>query len=401
MVQTFYFFLFFFPLAYISGPFLLDLNLSLLSFLSLFFFYKNFNRINRIFLYLIIFWLIYLIFNSLLSIEPYLSLQSSLFYFRFFLFATFVYFVLEDFNFENYIYIFYFQFLIIILLFIDSLFQFYLGYNLIGYEYNNERISSFFKDEFILGSFISKLLPFIIFIYIINNRTHKNKIINLLNLYIFISFIIIMLSGDRLAFLNFLIILSCYIIYIFGSTLKLFICFLFFNLIFLLSLLISDSLYKRFFLTTLDQISFNIFYIPLPRSIEHLYTTAINIFLDYPIFGIGPKLFRIYCEYDIYKFQDGCSTHPHNTIIQLFVEIGIFGIIPFLIFLVYIYWKFLKNFFLTIFNIEKFNVINFLNIGFILNVLPIIPSGNFFNNRYSFFIFFYLGFYLFYKNKKL
>ena len=401
MVQVFNFFLFIFPLAYIVGPFLLDLSVSLLSLLSLFLVYKNFNRINNIFFYLVLVWLIYLISISLFSIDPYLSLHSSLFYFRFFLFAIFLYFVLEKYNFEKYNYIFYFQFFIILFLLIDSLYQFYFNFNLLGYEYNGERISSFFKDEFILGNFISKLLPFVIFIYLINNRTYDYKIISLLNIYILISFIIIFISGDRLALLNFLIVFSCYIIYVLRSPLKFFISLILLNFVFLLFVLISENLYKRYILTTLEQLSFNLFYLPLPISIEQLYTTAINIFIDYPIFGIGPKLFRIYCEYDIYKYQDGCSTHPHNTIIQLLVEVGIVGIIPFIIFLLYIYWKFIKNYVLSIFNIENFKLDNFLCIGIILNILPIIPSGNFFNNRYAFFIFFYLGFYLYYKNKKL
>ena len=45
------------------------------------------------------------------------------------------------------------------LLIIDSIFQFTLGYNLFGYEAHVSRISSFFKDELILGSFLLKLYP--------------------------------------------------------------------------------------------------------------------------------------------------------------------------------------------------------------------------------------------------
>ena len=54
--------------------------------------------------------------------------------------------------------------------------------------------------------------------------------------------------------------------------------------------------------------------------------TAYKMFLDQPVIGVGPKLFRVKCKEK--KYQVGifpCSTHPHNFYVQLLAETGIIG----------------------------------------------------------------------------
>ena len=82
-------------------------------------------------------------------------------------------------------------------------------------------------------------------------------------------------------------------------------------------------------------------------STEHeaLYSVSINIFKDHQLFGIGPKLFRIYCNFEEYKIRFGCSTHPHNTYIQLLTETGIFGTLPIIFVLFFTFHFFIKTFF--------------------------------------------------------
>ena len=45
------------------------------------------------------------------------------------------------------------------------------------------------------------------------------------------------------------------------------------------------------------------------------------------ISGTGPKGFRYLCRNKIYILEnnDGCSTHPHNTYIQVLVSNGLIG----------------------------------------------------------------------------
>jgi len=89
-----------------------------------------------------------------------------------------------------------------------------------------------------------------------------------------------------------------------------------------------------------------------------------------------------------------CSTHPHNTYVQILSEIGIFGFILILFFFVSILFTNFK----IILNKNKNNLIKsyfFINLSIIINIMPLIPSGSFFNNWISLMIFFPIGFLLY------
>jgi O-antigen ligase len=61
-------------------------------------------------------------------------------------------------------------------------------------------------------------------------------------------------------------------------------------------------------------------------SHDSLFRTAYKMFEDKPVFGHGPKMFRIICKE--YKYQigiDPCDTHPHNFYLQLLAETGMIG----------------------------------------------------------------------------
>ena len=68
------------------------------------------------------------------------------------------------------------------------------------------------------------------------------------------------------------------------------------------------------------------------------------MFLDKPIFGHGPKMFRVICKKN--KYATGvrpCDTHPHNFYIQLLAETGIIGFSFLFIALVYVIYCALKK----------------------------------------------------------
>jgi len=59
---------------------------------------------------------------------------------------------------------------------------------------------------------------------------------------------------------------------------------------------------------------------------EEHYISALKMFNDKPIFGIGANLFRFKCNKPKYEIQTrSCNTHPHNFYIQILAELGIFG----------------------------------------------------------------------------
>ena len=111
--------------------------------------------------------------------------------------------------------------------------------------------------------------------------------------------------------------------------------------------------------------------------------TAYNMFKDKPIFGHGPKMFRVICKdekYAVGRFP--CSTHPHNFYIQLLAETGIIGFLFLFSALAYVIYTALRQFKSIILK-EKRPLSDYqvcLLAGILITVWPLTPNGNFFNN---------------------
>ena len=136
------------------------------------------------------------------------------------------------------------------------------------------------------------------------------------------------------------------------------------------------------------------------QHMAHL-STAYKIFKDNPIFGTGIKSFRFICNDERYKSNvkrvvseygneveyDACSTHPHNTYMQLLSETGLVPtVLIFIIFIGSIY-QIIKISFRSnndqskIKNVRDFQILILTSI--IINFFPLLPSGNFYNNWLS------------------
>lgn len=396
-----------------TGPFIPDLIVSItgIIFIIITINQKEYNYYkSKVFILLLIF-NIYLIINSLLSENIILSLESSLFYFRFIFLILSIWYAIE--NYDKFIKYFTNIFIITFaLITFDAYVQFFTGQNLLGYNYN-DRLSGIFNDELILGSYLSRLLPLLFALLILSNN---NFSIFLGIIFIFLIDVVIYLSGERLAFFN--LILFTLIIFFLVEKWKFvrlisFIISMF--IIFIISIN-SNVIYDRMILKTFNQITeknqtlaeknqksvivenkYRIF------SIEHenTYLTAYKIFKDNVFFGIGSKNFREYCKKEKYNYKFGCRNHPHNMYLQLLSETGVVGFIP--VFLLFIYLnliffkKFLNHFISnkSYFSDYKICVITSIYIS----IFPIAPSGNIFNNWLSIIYFLPIGF-LFVKEKK-
>ena len=121
-------------------------------------------------------------------------MKSTLPYFRFFIFCLVIVYLIE----KKIIIIETFYkiiFLIFLIIFIDSIFQFSTGENIFGFKSPlHYRITSFFGEEAILGSYTFKFLMLFLFLNNLANLKYKNY---LFFLSIIMSSIIIILSGDR------------------------------------------------------------------------------------------------------------------------------------------------------------------------------------------------------------
>jgi hypothetical protein len=183
----------------ISGPFFSDV---IVSFSSLFFLYHVFDKKDYFYFNnkpLIIFFLFCLvcIFCSLLAENILFSLKSSLFYLRFGVFSCLIWYLIEkDKNILNYFY--YALVICFLVLIIDGYYQFFNKENIFGFQIINIRVSSFFGDELILGSYLSRLFPLLFALFLIKKKM-KFEIYFIGLLFILVD-ILIYMSGERSSF---------------------------------------------------------------------------------------------------------------------------------------------------------------------------------------------------------
>jgi O-antigen ligase len=365
---------------------------------------KNFQYFKNIFFIIFIIWCLYNLVRSYFSEFVILSLESSLFYFRFGFFTLAIWYVCDNIP-KIKIYFYYLILFVFIIIFIDSLYQYFSGYNILGFEYKDNRVTSFFGTEMILGSYIIKILLIFIILSIC-------EFVNKLKVYfstavLIMSFIIIALSGERVALFNFYIMFFLLILIINRK-----ITYLFFGLLLIISLsfiLLTPNLNERFIKHTFsaNQINLHGSDIRIFSNVhQQIYTSSIKIFKDNPIFGTGTKTFREICSKPKYASRNSCSTHPHNIYIQLLAETGIIGFLPIFslyLFSAYIlikklYYNFTNN---SLNNVSKIYLV--ILVPIIINLFPFMPTGNLFNNHFSAMLFFPLGFCLHYyysKNNK-
>lgn len=392
------------PLSLVFSKFISEFLVIVISilFISITVYQKKTNIFYNYFFLIFLVWCFYLIIVSFLSSNVSLSLESSLFFFRFGLLAICVYYVCL--NNTKFIYIFFRVLLcVFIIFFFDSLIQYFFGKNIFGYPYIDNRVSSFFYDEKILGSFICLFLPVVLLISYYFKGSKKNYLIYSI---LIISFILIILSNERTAFINYVIISSVFLFYISRNIKKFILIFISFIAILFITLYSNINLKERIIDLTIKQVK-SIDYINneqnfkdfnfVPSVYKHYYNSAFQMFLDNKFIGIGPKNFRFMCKDDKYFHERGCSTHPHHRFLQLFTETGLIGTLPFILLFLFSIYKICFMFV----NKNKFSFSYYIFLLYIIIYLnPLLPSGNFFGSNTNLIFFINIGL-LFYLNKKL
>ncbi len=402
--------LFIIPLSFIVG---IAVTEFFVFFCIIFFFIFNKNKFlfidsKVIFLF---FFSAFIFLNTYLRNSDDLKL-GSIFYFRYVLFSLAIFYFCEllQLN-KNKKYFFLLIFCLLVLL-ADSIFQFFTGFNVLGYKIINERISSFFNDELILGSYLVRLIPIILwFIFFFRIDLKKNFIPILI--FFSLYFITIYLSGGRTPF--FLWVITIIGLMILIKDFRKILLYSIIILMFFISLtsyfkLGNTNTFNRQFLLTYDQITnFEINNEKIDESTQNkkkkfnFYSTqheghillALRLFNENKIFGIGPQGFKEYCRKVNYSPEVGiCSTHPHNILVQIILELGFIGLFFYIFAAMFVLFNFFKSIFKRKFNEDylSFYVITF---GLIINLFPLIPGGNFFNNWISIILYYNIGLYMY------
>ena len=232
----------------------------------------------------------------------------------------------------------------------------------------------------------------------------------LIILFLILIDVIIFLSGERAAFLN-LMISTMIIILLIEKWKKIRIITVIISIFVIIFLSIyNKDVQNRMYTQTIDQIGIgteNIFI--FSEEHQNFYKSSFKMFLDSPILGIGPKMYRIRCSEEKYFFVsertnlNTCSTSPHGAYPQLFAETGLLGAVPILIVFFMIVFKLFEHLYLKILNkprkLDDFQIC--ILTAIIITLWPIIPSGNIFSSWISIIYYLPVGFLLAYDQVNL
>ena len=387
------------PVSLIFSIFIADLIVTIL---FLFFIYYVFskkafiifdNLYSKLFLS---FWL-YIVCLSIFSDDILISLKSSFLYIRFIALPLII-FLIFTYDQKSKKFFFFILGTIILILFCDSFFQFLFGENIIGYDVIDNRVSSFFGDEKILGSFVSRIFFIFAGLWFTYSKFTSFRNNFYFILFLIISFVTVLISGDRMPLFLFII---CLIILFFSIQIKFKWRILYISLLTLLvclPLIFSQSIYDRLIKRTLleagskkvllDNPGYKIEIegkekITIFTQQQNFFFTSINMIKDKFLFGHSNKGYKLNCKnFALDKFS--CPSHPHNTYLQIFVENGLVGFIFISSIFFYFTYVLIKNFMNLILNKELLNISEICFIlALYLNLWPIAQTGNFYNNWLS------------------
>ncbi len=402
------FLLSFLPFALAAGPAIVE---TLVFFIILLFFVsKKTVKYDKFDLWIISFYL-YLIISSFLSDFKPDSLFTSVLLFRYILlYYIFKYYIVSESRIKIINITFITLSITFTILIFDGFSQYFLKTSIFGTELSeiNRMTMHFRKEEYIMGSYLSKMIPIFLGLWFF-----KYKNLNLrINLQLFILLILtlscMVLSNDRSAtylitfFIFGLIILSK--LNIFSKILTV--------SVFLLSIILVvffiPSIKNRYVDSTFMEIlgkndnnvienqeilkgvdkRLNFFNFKINNNNIYIFSTAheahiktsINMFLNNKLFGVGPNNFRKLCtekDYGIYE-ERGCATHPHHILSQVLAETGILGFSFYIMASFYLIFKLFSQF---LYKNKNFCLTN-LYLFYFLTLIPLLPSGNIFNNWY-------------------
>lgn len=393
-----YYLIIFFPIFFLLRSFTLNFIVITISLIFLYLSIKEkYNFLNKKYNIFLLLFFSYIILLNLIFFQSNENLIKSFFLLKFFFLFNSIIFVYsridKKFLRRNLNYLF----VLILIISLDLLIQYTLGYNFIGLKpglcdvnfENCQRYSGFFGSELVLGGYFSTIIfsSFILF------KIIKNDYFNLFPILIIV---VVFLSGERSAFL-----LSTFFLAIFYSlTIKFNIknIISFFFIIFILTtsfnLFVKDTTKSRYYNDIKSLLNFD-----QPNLLETLkltpwglhYDASISIISEKPLFGHGLKSFRTKCkkyekeDIDKLKGYRVCSTHPHNFHLEILVDSGLIGYSLFMIFVFYLIVDLKKK------NINKNVILNLIILYTLTFIFLPRPTGSIFSTFFGTIHWYFLG----------
>lgn len=273
------------------------------------------------------------------SIKDIIFLNSynfkTLFLIRYLLFIEAFIFFVDNNTLRNLKYI---SFISVVIIIIDLNFQYLNFENILGLTSQSIfRVSSFFGDEWIAGSYLYKISLILIPTYFLK----QNKaILILIFLCIFES---IFITGERTSFFIYTYIITALII-ITEKKIKNYLFYFISLMIIFVSIFLlqkqNEIKLKRYSPSNLSKfLNFEV------GTQTRLMKYGLIIGKENLILGIGTKNFKEACDkkYLVDDYFKKCENHPHNHLIEIFLSHGIFIFIIIIMFLIKNYIYYFKN----------------------------------------------------------
>ena len=362
------FIIFFIPISLIIGNLVLNVNVVLANIIFLFLLLKKKIKleISKFLIIFILFFNLYLILNIFLSADSQLSLISFFGLMRYQILALSILFIFND-DIKNFKIFSYVIFIVIMLVAIDSLIQFFFLKDIFGFELvvgHARRLTGPFGDEQVVGAYLSKLVFLSLSIFFVKDK--KNTFLRYVYL-IFIS-IVILASYERAASIMMFASLFLYLFIDKSINWRLKITLI--SVAFIITVFMfyqNKGLKEHFVSKTAAQFGIAKFvseeYAQTHADLDvghssfwdsqwgaH-YLTGLAIFKKHKFFGSGLKTFRILCHFELPDYSPKylnidsassihrCSTHPHNFYIEILSETGVVGLVLLLSFILTMFYK--------------------------------------------------------------
>ena len=407
----------FLPLSFIAGNLIINLNIILLILSAILFFKKKLLSLNFLLVdKLILFYFLIIIFTGF-----YNDVQITIFHEEFSNFRGSFYTTIKSLLFFKYLFFyivlrylieqnilklkFFFIFCSLASLFVcfDIFFQFFNGKDIFGFSssQSGRKLGGPFGDELIAGGYIQRFSLFAFFTIPIFFKNSLSKFqIYIIPLLLIIFIFGIILSGNRMPFLLYLMLLTLVLLFQ-KQTRKFFIPFiLVITVIFLLAFNFNSKIKANFknLYFQVDGIRTVLFTDDKSFKKINSYLTEFSTFYDTwktnKYIGGGIKNFRFYCHKreNIDKNSKFiCNMHPHNYYMEILTETGLLGFLVLTyIFLITLNITFYKKYFSKI-SLQNNNLIIPYIFLFFVEIFPVKSTGSFFTTGNTTYLFLILG----------